>query len=1180
LNSKLDSGILDDYIQHFDFFCVSETMINDPSFVHIPGYTFVHASKKDITHKYGGIHGIGIFVKNSIYGHISVIPDTTSDSTLWIKIEETLLGYEVLLGAVYIPHENSVFHKPEIFDDLYNDIMTLSCTYNTSICLIGDFNSRTGNLPDFIESSKYDAFSNFENCFPGIDHEMSINNLNTLGFDSNRYNCDNKTNNNGYKLIDMCKNFDLRLVNGRVGNDKFVGDYTCISKNGNSTIDYAVTSAHILPNIVDFKIDCFDPCLSDKHKAIYFSLKPTYKQQMSPSRLSDQEGGTNNMNQSGFTKSPVGKTVWSSNIKEDYKNNFNDVAMKTLLDNLNHTQSSDLDQNSMDDICTKITDVLIEPAKNVGIFKINKLNAGVKTNSAITKVQPKPWFNFSCAKKRSDYLKLKNKLSKVKSDENINKIKAAANVYKKHIRKTKKEFYKNLVNDLRNKKYNDPKQFWNVLNKAENPKLPCPITIDKLFNHFRGLNSAEDNSQPEEFDPREIDHSINEFINSEISLNEVLDAKTKLKNNKAGGADDLINEFIIHSPELMLELICKLFNLVLDSGLIPSTWTLGIVIPIYKNKGAKNDPNNFRGITLLSSLGKLFTSILNTRLTNYIEGTGLLGEDQAGFRQGYSTLDHVFTLKCIIDIYLKKRKKLYCAFVDYKKAFDLINRSALWSKLIASGINGKVVKVIYNMYSNAKSCVKHNNMLSPYFNCNLGVRQGENLSPLLFALFLNDLEMSLKKDGILGLELINNQVTKYLSDDDIEMWLRLYLLLYADDTIIMAETSTDLQNALNSLHLYCSTWNLSVNTSKTKIVIFSRGKIRNRPNFYFGNNKIDICDDYVYLGVTLNYNGKFQKAIRNQITQAKRAMFALLTKAARLQLPVDLTCELFDKMVLPILLYGCEIWGYENCEQIEIFYRNFLKRVLKVHRFTTGCMTYGEVGKYKLRSAIDKRMVNYWSRLVTGKDTKYSAILYKLTLALYHENTADTDTVRVDDPSFKPINWIPKIKETFENCGLSFIWLSQSNHNPNWLKLAMNQRLSDIDMQNWCAERDNNTCCLNYRIYKHCLKFEDYLTKLDYSDRMTLCKFRCGNIKFPSNSQRFDPSIDKSCNLCDLDLIGDEFHYLFVCKYFNKERSKFLTLYFTKNPNTLKMAQLLNSDDHRLLKNLVRFIKIMHSTFE
>ena len=147
----------------------------------------------------------------------------------------------------------------------------------------------------------------------------------------------------------------------------------------------------------------------------------------------------------------------------------------------------------------------------------------------------------------------------------------------------------------------------------------------------------------------------------------------------------------------------------------------------------------------------------------------------------------------------------------------------------------------------------------------MGVCQGENLSPLLFAIFLNHLESSLRKDNVQGLNFINQLIKKNLSDDDVEMWLILYVLLYADDTIILAESSNDLQCALNSLKSYCSTWDLAVNTSKTKIVIFSKGKVRNKPTFYFGNDTIKVCDNYTYLGVIFNYNGNFKKAIKGAL---------------------------------------------------------------------------------------------------------------------------------------------------------------------------------------------------------------------------------------------------------------------------------------------------------------------------
>ena len=180
----------------------------------------------------------------------------------------------------------------------------------------------------------------------------------------------------------------------------------------------------------------------------------------------------------------------------------------------------------------------------------------------------------------------------------------------------------------------------------------------------------------------------------------------------------------------------KMFNIILNTCIFPAQWCIDLIQPIYKNKGSVNEVDNYRGITLLTCMGKLFTSIINERLSSYHESNGVLGEERAGFRAAYSTLDHTFVLHTLIDVYLAGRKRRYCAFIDYKKAFDLINRGALWLKLISSGIDaGKIFRVIQNIYKSAKSCVKSNGVLSNYFPSNVGVRQGGNLSPSLSALY-------------------------------------------------------------------------------------------------------------------------------------------------------------------------------------------------------------------------------------------------------------------------------------------------------------------------------------------------------------------------------------------------------------------------------------------------------------
>jgi len=110
--------------------------------------------------------------------------------------------------------------------------------------------------------------------------------------------------------------------------------------------------------------------------------------------------------------------------------------------------------------------------------------------------------------------------------------------------------------------------------------------------------------------------------------------------------------------EEFLEVVCQLLNVILESGLFPEVWSKGIILPIYKNKGDVKDLDNYRGITILSCLGKLFTSVINKRLHLYLESNNILCEEQAGFRKGYSTIDHKFSLKLIVDFYLNKKKKI------------------------------------------------------------------------------------------------------------------------------------------------------------------------------------------------------------------------------------------------------------------------------------------------------------------------------------------------------------------------------------------------------------------------------------------------------------------------------------------------------------------------------------------
>ena len=163
----------------------------------------------------------------------------------------------------------------------------------------------------------------------------------------------------------------------------------------------------------------------------------------------------------------------------------------------------------------------------------------------------------------------------------------------------------------------------------------------------------------------------------------------------------------------------------------------GMIIPIYK-KGDVHSPSNYRPITLLSSIGKLFTKIMCKRLIEWATDQYIFSEAQFGFRPSYSTTDASYTLQVLLSR-RKNKQKIYCAFVDFSTAFDSVNRQMLYSQLKEYGISSKMLQIIIALYNNVSSCIKIDDMCSDMFSCNEGLRQGYSLSPILFSFYINDL---------------------------------------------------------------------------------------------------------------------------------------------------------------------------------------------------------------------------------------------------------------------------------------------------------------------------------------------------------------------------------------------------------------------------------------------------------
>lgn len=335
-------------------------------------------------------------------------------------------------------------------------------------------------------------------------------------------------------------------------------------------------------------------------------------------------------------------------------------------------------------------------------------------------------------------------LQNVYINETFNNLKMYGKEYKKTLDKSIKDYNNSISDKLKELHKGKPKEYWDILNST-NKKDKTSVNIDLMFEFMKKTNEGTVEDQ-------EIDININldndTLLNQSITCEEIRNAVKKLKNNKAPCGDHVINEYIKTTMETFLPLYVNFFNLVFDSGLVTDDWLLGIIKPIYKGKGDRSQPENYRPITLLSCLGKLFTSIICDRLNTFADETHLINEAQTGFRKGYCTSDNIFVIDFLCKYALNNKRKLFCAFIDFKQAFDTVWRDGLWTKVLKSGIDGKCLRFIINMYKGIKSKVKIGQHLSDFFMCNIGVRQGENLSPFLFSLFINDLEDYLLRNQI------------------------------------------------------------------------------------------------------------------------------------------------------------------------------------------------------------------------------------------------------------------------------------------------------------------------------------------------------------------------------------------------------------------------------------------------
>ena len=527
-----------------------------------------------------------------------------------------------------------------------------------------------------------------------------------------------------------------------------------------------------------------------------------------------------------------------------------------------------------------------------------------------------------------------------------------------------------------------------------------PIDYDIWLNYFRKLyavDSADQDTETvddvptnsESFQNHETD-AISLIINKVVTSSEVIKAIKKLKNGKAAGEDTIINEVLKTGEFCLVDPIVKLLNLIIQSEKYPAKWARNLLITLHKG-GLTDDPDNYRGISISSCLSKLFSSVLYFRILEANDKFSLISNNQIGFLKGHRTADHVLLIDTIVhEIVHKHKKRLFVAFVDLKKAYDRVNRKFVVYKLKRKGFSGKVLKIIEAMINNIIQIPKIDGRLLPPITTLLGLKQGDNLSPILFDIFFDDVE-EIFDDSCNPIKLHNG--------------LSINHLLYADDMAILSLSSEGLQNSLNRLYMYCNKWKIEVSTVKTKILIFNTsGKLLKGYRFYYNGKVLEQVREFKYLGTTFSASGNFSCAKEKLRKQAYKSYFPLLKALHKIDFDAVPSLHLFDSLVAPILNYNSEVWSQLSKQNLDAINNNdykleqlffdtpgeklhlqFCRNILGVANKTSIAATLGELGCYQLMIKCFTQMIKYWHHIRTEVD--HSTFIYK-TLSLLQEGEA------------------------------------------------------------------------------------------------------------------------------------------------------------------------------------------------
>ena len=853
-------------------------------------------------------HGVAIIYSKRIKPLILGI-EHKSDRIIAAHIEG---NPRLCIISAYAPTETATTTaKDAFYNDLHDVVHNISP--HTITLLIGDFNARIG-----LDSHESNQRIVGPNCYYA------------------------QTNDNGRRLIELCEEAELRPAYSHFANKKSRLETYTGPKGDKQQIDHLMISIKWWKSIKNFRAyNSID--IGSDHKVVSanfrLSLRATKKPPNGRCKFNNEK-----------LEDPTVKLAFNTEVQNHFS---------ALMDQQKTTESEiQRRADALDGALCHASHKILGKKKN------SKQPSWVTTNSLSLLEQ--------CNKLAKKYKR--TRLEAHKTEWLLLQAQVSASFEKDH----QDHLETHLIALEEADKRREIGNVWKIIhqigdeNKTADPSKvrlldgTLPKGIQELLNGWSEYFSALLNNTSKYAD--QANHPapsppLREIKTTNFTRTEIVQAIKDLKRNKAPGPDYAMTaEALKDGGNFIVDELLQICKLVYEECQAPSQWTSSLIIPLPK-KGNLQLMTNYRGISLMSIAAKVYNRMILNRIRTIIDAK--LRKNQAGFRTGRSCIQQIHILRRIMEGAFSQNIPLFITFIDFKKAFDSIDRAMMFAILRHYGIPEKIVSAIRVMYDQSKSQVYLQGQVSEPFNITTGVLQGDVLAPFLFIIVIDYVSReSADEFGYLTHKGNNqDQSGRQIRSTTRQLDYKVNDLAFADDISLLENDASRAQQQLDLLKIKARTTGLEINVKKTEQMRLNQpSDSQPAPKLVIDGEEIAIVDDFKYLG---SYVGSTEHDINVRIGLAWTA-FAKLKKILRSPKPkLNFKIRIFQAACISILLYGCESWILTAtlADKLDKFARTCYRIMLGIRLTKDNHMTndelYKRVEQTTIRETIRARQLKF-----------------------------------------------------------------------------------------------------------------------------------------------------------------------------------------------------------------------------